>query len=436
MPSINCKINKEFLQADAENLPTEAERAGALFLSIDVESGENEGQQGIVPNVVLLIDSSGSMMSERKLEVAKEAAKRFIGELDDVSNVSVISFSEESKLVCRGLGKKEGAEKKGLLDQLLQSEVVTPEKDAMLQSIDDIEARGGTALFSALENAMDEILATTVEPEKRIDRVLVLSDGQPTVGHSLLEDFRDIAELFAAENISITCGGIGGDYSEDILIALAEHSRKGKWRHLKSADDITDLFISEAKRIKGTTMIKPDLIVNPVSGFELGDIYQAEPEVSHVEDIRVIEGSYIIPIGDLVEGEKQTYVAQVFYPTRPEGTFRMAQISISDKDTEDLVVTYSNDKEQYVQEDTKPRHHFLTARASLFGRDVIDGDSSKMDTVIKMASEVIDEGVDQELINRATQIKETIMDKDTVILTEEEKKERKGTLSTTVILED
>ncbi len=437
MPSINCTLNRRYLQADAEKLPTDAERAGALFLSIDVEPGITEGGKGVVPNVVLLIDSSGSMMSERKLEMAKEAAKQFVEGLDDVSNVSVISFSEVCNLVCRGQGKKEGAEEKGLLDRLLDSDVVTPEKSEMLECIDQIEAKGGTALFSALENAMDEILATNVESEKRIDRVIVLSDGQPTVGHSLVEDFRDIAELYATENISITCGGIGGDYSEDILIALAEHSRKGKWRHLKTASDITELFKSEAKRIKETTMIKPDIIINPIKGFELGDIYQAEPEVSHVEDIRVTEGSYIIPIGDLVEGEKQTYVAQIFYPSRPEGSFRIAQVSISDLYTQDILVTYSTDPEQYKEEDdSSPRHHFLTAKASLFGRDVIDGDSSKMDTVIKMTSEVISEGADKDLVNRATQIKETIMDKDTVILSNEEKKEKKGTLSTTVILED
>ncbi len=436
MPSINCTLNRTFLKADAEILYADAERVGALFLNIDVEPGTIESVEKIIPNVVLLIDSSGSMMSERKLEMAKEAAKQFINGLDDVSNVSVITFSEVCKLVCRGKGKKEGAKEKGLLDKLLDGKMVTPDKSEMLECIDRIEAKGGTALFTALENAKDEILSTNVESEKRIDRVIVLSDGQPTVGQSLVEDFRDFAELFATENISITCGGIGGDYNEDILIALAEYSRKGKWRHLKDASDITELFRSEVKSIRGTTMIKPDIIINPVKGFELGDIYQAEPEVSHVEDIRVVNGSYIIPIGDLVEGEKQTYVAQVFYPSRPEGSFRMAQISVSDKQTQDIIINYTTDRDQFIYEDNRPRHRFLTARASLMGRDVIDGDSSKMDTVIKMTTEVISESIDEDLVNRATRIKETIMEKDTVILTDEEKKAKKGTLSTTVILED
>ncbi len=437
MPSINCKLNKRFLQADADTLPTDAERAGALFLSIDVEPGIAEGSRGVIPNVVLLIDSSGSMMSEGKLDMAKNAAKKFVEELDDVNNVSVITFSERAELICRGINKKESIDEIGPTDKLLESDVVTETKQDMLESIDNITARGGTALYTALENAMEEILATYIDPKNRIDRVLVLSDGQPTIGKSALDDYRDIAERYADENISIACGGIGGDYSEDILIALAEHSRKGMWRHLKHPSDISDLFKSEVKRIKSTTMIKPDLIINPVKGVELGTIYQAEPEISHVEDINMVEGSYIIPIGDLVEGEKQTYVAQMFYPKRPEGEFRIAQISISDKDAIDMLVTYTSDAEQFrAEDDNAPRHQYITARASLDGRDVIDGDISKMDTVIRMADEVISDGTDQELINRATQIKETIMDKDTVILTEEEKKEKKGALSTTVILED
>ncbi len=436
MPNINCRLNKRFLQADADVLPTDAVRAGALFMSIDVEPGMADGS-GAVPNVVLLIDSSGSMMSEGKLDMAKKAAKQFIEGLEDVSNVSVITFSETSELICRGKGKKDAIESGNTSEKLLQSTKETSTKEEMLESIDDIKAKGGTALYTALENAMEEILVTDVAPEGRIDRVLVLSDGQPTIGRSGVDDFRGIADNFADENISITCGGIGGDYSEDILIALAEHSRKGKWRHLKQASDIEELFKSEANRIKATTMIKPDLIINPVKGVELGTIYQAEPEVSHVEDIRMVEGSYIIPIGDLIQGEKQSYVAQMFYPKRPEGEFRIAQVSISDKDAKDLLVSYTAEQDKYISEDDNtPRHQFLTARASLDGRDVIDGDLSKMDTVIRMATEVISEGKDQALINRATQIKDTIMEKDTVILTEEEKKEKKGSLSTTVILED
>ncbi len=437
MPSINCRLNKRFLQADAATLPTDAERAGALFLSIDVEPGTADGSKGVIPNVVLLIDSSGSMMSEGKLDMAKKAAKRFVEGLDDVNNVSVITFSESSDLICRGLKKKESIDEMRVSGKLLESNIVTDTKDEMLDCIDGIKARGGTALYTALENAMEEILATDVDPKNRIDRIILLSDGQPTVGRSALDDYRDIAERFADEDISIACGGIGGDYSEDILIALAEHSRKGKWRHLKQPSDISELFESEVKRIQGTTMIKPDLIINPVKGVELGTIYQAEPEVSHVEDIRIVEGSYIIPIGDLVEGEKQTYVAQMFYPKRPEGEFRIAQVTISDKGAVDMLVSYTLDEEKFrAEEDNTPRHQFITARASLDGRDVIDGDMSKMDTVIRMTDEVISEGTNQELINRATQIKDTIMDKDTVILTEEEKKEKKGTLSTTVILED
>ncbi len=437
MPTINCKLNKRFIQADADVLPTDAERAGALFMSIDVEPEISDGSGGAIPNVVLLIDSSGSMMSEGKLDMAKKAAKQFIEGLEDVSNISVITFSESSELICRGKGKIEAIESGSTSEKLLHSTKDTSTKEEMLESIEEIKAKGGTAFYTALENAMEEILVTEVAPEGRIDRVLVLSDGQPTIGMSGIEDFKCLAENFADENISITCGGIGGDYSEDILIALAEHSRKGKWRHLKQASDIEELFKSEASRIKATTMIKPDLIINPVKGFELGTIYQAEPEVSHIEDIKMVEGSYIIPIGDLVQGEKQSFVAQMFYPKRPEGDFRIAQVSISDKDAKDLLVSYTAEQEKYISEsDNTPRHQFLTARASLDGRDVIDGDLSKMDTVIRMATEVISEGRDQALINRATQIKETIMEKDTVILTEEEKKEKKGSLSTTVILED
>lgn len=437
MPSINCSVNKEFLPAHAEELPSEAERAGALFLSIDVEPEEGEKTSDAAPNVVILIDSSGSMMAEGKIDVAKDAAKQFINNLHTVDNISVISFSEGSELICRGADKKRGAEEKGLSDELLDKDVVTEDKEEMVEKVDNIKARGGTALFGALIDAKREILATTVPEDERVDRVILLSDGRPTVGKSSTEEFTNLARDFSEDEISVVCGGIGGDYNEDILITLAEQSRKGKWRHLKDTDDISDLFQTELDRIQDTTMIKPDLKIMPVQGVELGEIYQAEPEVSRCEDIGIAEGNYILPMADLVAGEKQTYVAQIFYPSRPPGECRMAQVSLSGGQQEDIIVTYVDDQDVYQgEDDERPRHQFLTTRASLEGRDVIDGDESKKDTVIKMTTEVIDESGDEELIDRATQIKETVMDKDTVVLSAEEKKEKKGTLSTTVIKED
>ncbi len=437
MPMINCEINKHFLPAHAEELPSDPETAGALFLSIDIEPEEGEATSDAVPNIVLLIDSSGSMMSENKIDVAKKAAKQFIDGLDNTSNISVISFSEEVKAISRGKKKLQDAKEKGVLDYLLDKDVVSESKSEMLEEIDKIEARGGTALYEALKHARDEILASNIPEDKRVDRMILLSDGRPTIGRSALDDFKKIAEDFSDENISLICGGIGGDYSEDILIALAEKSRKGKWRHLKDNDDISALFKTEVNRIKGTTMIKPDLIMKAVKGVEFGQIFQSEPEVSRCEDMRVEGGNYILPIGDVIAGEKQTYVAQMYYPQRPVGEFRIAEVSLSDTQKKEIIVTYLKEPDKYEGEDNeRPRHLFLTALAGLEGRDVIDGDESKKDQVIKMATEIIDESDDEDLISRATQIRETIMDKDTVVLSEEEKKEKKGALSTTVILED
>ncbi|MGM0510411.1 MAG: vWA domain-containing protein [Thermoplasmatota archaeon] len=437
MPNIEYTINKDFLPAHSKDLPSDPERAGALFLSIDIMPEETDESVGATPNVVLLIDSSGSMMSEGKIDVAKDAAKHFIEEVGVIDNLSVMTFSEACSIVCRGKKKKEDAEEKGATDKLLDINVSNDSKEEMLERIEEITARGGTALYDALDYAMEEIEASALPEDERVDKIILLSDGTPTVGKSDLEDFEGIAQKYSDNDISIICGGIGADYSEDILIALAENSRKGRWRHLKDNSDITALFETEANRINQTTMIKPDLKLSMVKGFELGDIYQAEPEVSEFKDIRIEDGSYILPLGDVIMGEKQTYVAQLFYPNRPPGEFRMAQLEMPSDIHKDIIVTYTDDESVYKGEsDNKPRHQFLTTRASLEGRDVIDGDESKKDGVVRMATEVISESSDEELINRATQIKDTILEKDTVVLSEEEKKEKKGSLSTTVILED
>ncbi len=382
MPKINVEVNKNHVAADADSLPSDPEKAGALFLNVEVipESGSS-ASSAVDPNVVLLIDSSGSMSGE-KIEKAREAAKMFIQTVDSVENVSVISFSGKSKIVSRGSGRQNSGVSKGLWDSITGKDVSAYSKQEMMGHVGNISARGSTALYQALEDAKKEISATNLPKNNRADKIILLSDGEPTKGPSSVSEFEQFAKQFANDDISLICAGIGADYNDDLLMALAKNSRGGDWGHLKQPDDIKDLFEQEATKIKNTTMVKPDLKIDPVKGAELGQLYKWQPNVMKIDDFDFVDGKYVIPIGDLVMGEKQSYVTQVFYPSRPEGDCRIAQVSISDKEEEDVWITYTHDHSEYEGEDNAtPRNKFLLCKAKLKGTEIVNMDDK--DTVIK-----------------------------------------------------
>jgi len=127
--------------------------------SVEVLDADGEQRQQAV-DVVLLLDTSGSMKGAA-ISAAKQAAKAFIGELEEPSRVSVIAFAD-----------KAGA-------------IVPAGADAneVIAAIDRLEADGETALYDALLLATRTIRVS----DDYAPVIVVLSDGGDTVSRVRLD---------------------------------------------------------------------------------------------------------------------------------------------------------------------------------------------------------------------------------------------------------
>ena len=140
-------------------------------------------------DVVLVIDSSGSMQRENKLVMARRAATNFV-EKSDMSNtrIGIISFSETA---------------------LIESEM-SQDADALRRVIANIPQRGGTNIVAAMKEAKKLVLdsrATRPWPadKKPIEVVIFLSDGRQD--HLFGEDGRRLASE-AAEDMKDATGAM------------------------------------------------------------------------------------------------------------------------------------------------------------------------------------------------------------------------------------
>lgn len=118
-------------------------------------------------DIVILIDTSGSMRDEDKIGQAKEAARIFLEDQAGKNNVGLVRFSSDVEvLVPLGAMESNRAE--------------------ILDAIDRLEARGNTSLYDAVLASVEK-LRNTSDPE-RIQAIVLLSDGQDTSSQRSLND--------------------------------------------------------------------------------------------------------------------------------------------------------------------------------------------------------------------------------------------------------
>ena len=116
-------------------------------------------------DVVILIDTSGSMNDGDKIGRAKEAIVTFLEDQPSQNNVSLVRFDTR-------------------VETLVPMGSLETNREEILAQVQNLRARGNTALYDALIQAVEELIA---DPDaSRIKAVLLLSDGQDTASQASL----------------------------------------------------------------------------------------------------------------------------------------------------------------------------------------------------------------------------------------------------------
>ncbi len=174
--SLSAGLTKSVIEADKKQL---------VHLKVGLTGFMLEGERKRVPvNVALVIDRSGSMAGE-KLERAKEAAIAALERLNADDIVSVVLFDET-------------------VDVLIPATKLT-DKESVRAAIRTVVVRGGTALFAGVSKGAAEV--RKFHDKGRINRVILLTDGQANVGPSSPSEIGSLGESLRKENISVTTLG-------------------------------------------------------------------------------------------------------------------------------------------------------------------------------------------------------------------------------------
>lgn len=247
---------------------TNNNREGNFYVELKANKYNGNHEMHTPLNISVVIDRSGSMAGD-KMQNAKKAAKYIVDQLSGDDYLSVVIYDGEITL--------------------LQPTISVTNKQSIKSKIDAITDRGGTNLMGGAMKGYEEV--KRFYKSGYINRVLLLSDGQANEG---ITDPKQIEKIVRTQNkengISISTFGLGNDYNEDLMTAMAE-TGTGNYYFINDAEKIASIFKKELNGLmevvaQNTTLsiTVPDFVnIEKVYGYKYDQV--GNQLTIHVHDI-------------------------------------------------------------------------------------------------------------------------------------------------------
>ena len=232
----------------ADGAPSPFGPARETILRFGVQ-GYTVSQENRLPLVLtFVIDVSGSMAQENRLDLVKQTANLLINRLRADDSVSVVAFTTQARIV---LQPTPGSDRRRILNAIrgLQPENTTNVEDGLRLGFD---------------------LANRAYRDGVTNRVVLLSDGVANVGNTDAQRILDEVGDFAKSGISITSIGVGmGNFNDVLLEQIADRSN-GNYAYVDNIDEARRLFVDKltstvqtiARNAKVQVDFNPDTVIS------------------------------------------------------------------------------------------------------------------------------------------------------------------------------
>lgn len=267
------------------------------FLTITVSAPADMGHAFRRPvDVAVVMDVSGSMSSRGKMDYAKQAAKVLAGSMRNGDTYSLITFSDDAHTVIPA----------GPVANVA----------AIHGAIDRIHEGGSTNLYAGLTEGGRQ--ARHALNGENVGRVIVLSDGKANVGRTDTGSLSRMVADLSSEGISVSTVGLGLDFDEDRMTALADVGG-GSYDFVDNPRQLQEVFADELERTASVVARRTRLEVKLPPGVEGLEVLGWNAD-------RTAEG-WSIGIGDVHAGESRKIVARVRVTGEVAGTLDVADVT-------------------------------------------------------------------------------------------------------------
>jgi Ca-activated chloride channel family protein len=200
-------------------------------------------------NLVLVVDHSGSMAQDGRLEKVKSGLNTLIDSLDDTDRLALVEFDDRVQVDAQF-----GA---------------TLDRAALHTIVNGLAPRGSTDIYDGLSAGFN--LSVGALATDRQNRVIFLSDGNATAGITDTAAILAMADGFVERGIGLTTIGVGLDFDVQLMRGLAEHGA-GNFYFVEDPSAATEVFKQELAFFSSPLAL--DININAVAGtgYNFGEV--------------------------------------------------------------------------------------------------------------------------------------------------------------------
>lgn len=217
------------------------------FVGVWVDVPKAQKRAHVPMSITLTIDTSGSMSGE-KITRARDAAKAMVNGMKNGDLIAIHRFD-------------------GSAHEMVAPTVLDSHSRMMvLGTIAELEPGGATNMFEALDLAIRR--ARSAPATHPVRRVVMISDGRATAGPTSTHTLAQQAENGVPFGVQVTALGVGLDYDENTLNALAMRS-SGRLFHLSDPKEMSGIVQNELALLQGTMATNAIVEIVPAPGVTL-----------------------------------------------------------------------------------------------------------------------------------------------------------------------
>ncbi|MFK7984530.1 MAG: VWA domain-containing protein [Sandaracinaceae bacterium] len=272
---------------------------GETYVGVWIEAPNVSPVRSRAPMAVsLVVDTSGSMAGA-KIRNAQMAAASLVESLAPGDIVSIYAFSNQ-------------------VTQIAAPTVIGPgTRASLMQGIRQLYAGGGTNLWDGMQVGiarMNEAPAT-----HPLRRVFLISDGRANVGPADPQSLGDLAARATEFGTQVTAIGVGYDYDQQTLSAMAVRS-SGRLYHLAEPQQMAAILEGELDLLSRSVAVNAYLEVVPAPGVT---ILSGETTGTVISD-----GRLRLPLGSMHAGQRREVLFRARIPSSQLGQHSLAQARV------------------------------------------------------------------------------------------------------------
>ena len=180
--------------------------------------------------LVFVIDTSGSMSRENRLELVKRALRLLVRELRPTDQIGIVTYGDRGHAILNPTEAKHD--------------------DYILEVIDGLYPGGSTNAEEGLRLGY-EMADRWLNPE-RITRIILLSDGVANVGQTGPEAILNQVRKYVNEGVTLSTVGVGMGNYNDVLMEQLANDGDGNYFYI---DNLTEAWKSFVDNLTSTLQV-------------------------------------------------------------------------------------------------------------------------------------------------------------------------------------